>query len=413
MKKLLCIICIIGLIAGCSSPKSADDPAGSETTAAELDINNDPATVPAVTEPPTPPEPEYRTIRAVAVGDNLIHSSIYGQARRRAGENGGSADDYCFEWAYKNIRHLVEGFDLSMINQETLVNRVYPPANFPFFSTPPQLGDLMVEMGFNAFTIANNHTIDLKTSGLLASLDYWDEKIAYNDIAVVGAYRNIEDRSNIRTLEIGGLTVSLLGYTEHLNGLRLPADTIIEIGDSKDLDRMEEEIRRAKEISDVCVVFLHWGAENADRIQDYQREAARRMVDAGADIVHGTHPHVLRDMEYMEREDGSRAIIMYSLANFISSQDIPQTMISGIVTFDITVSTATGAVVISEVLLTPIITHYDGFHRDVRLYPLSEYTREMAGRHGVRQFGEFNYDYIIRTIRRTVSEEWLPANWDE
>ncbi|MDR2558819.1 MAG: CapA family protein [Oscillospiraceae bacterium] len=365
-------------------------------------------------EPELPPE--YITIRAVAVGDNLIHSSIYNQANIRAG----GGDNYDFAPAYERIRHLVEGYDLSMINQETLVNNVYPPSNWPHFSTPGALGDLMIEMGFNAFTIANNHTLDINTSGLTASLDYWNGKIGQgHDIAVVGAYYDAGDRANIRTLDINGVVFSFLGYAESLNGLDSWLIPPVEVGrfSNAEMPVILAEIETAKTISDVCVVFLHWGTEDWDQIEEYQRVAAQAMVDAGADIIHGTHPHVLRDVEFITREsDSTQALVMYSLGNFISSQIVPQTMICGIFAFDIIVNKETRTIEITDLRITPVITHYESGHTNVRLYPLAEYTRELAAVHGIESHPSFshtyhgglwNYDYIYEVLKRTVRPEFL------
>lgn len=390
-------------------PYVGDDAPGVPFNESEPDVGDD--------VPDVPTEPEYITVSAVAVGDNLIHSSIYSQANTRAG----GGDDYDFAPAYEQVRHLVEGYDLSMINQETLVNRVYPPSNYPNFSTPAQLGDLMLEMGFNAFTIANNHTLDLHTAGLITSLDYWNEKLAQgHDIAVVGAYYDAADRAVIRTLEINGVTFSFLGYAESLNGLDswlVPPVEVGRFGSGAVMELMLAEIEAAKAISDVCVVFLHWGTEDYDQVENYQREAAQRMVDAGADIIHGTHPHVLRDVEFIEREsDGTNALVMYSLGNFISSQIVPQTMICGIFTFDIIVNRETRAVEIADLQITPIITHYERGHTNVRIIPLTEYTPELAASHGIESHSAFShtyhgglwrYEYIYEMLKRTVREEFL------
>jgi poly-gamma-glutamate synthesis protein (capsule biosynthesis protein) len=165
------------------------------------------------------------------------------------------------------------------------------------------------------------------------------------------------------------------------------------------------------------VVFLHWGLEDWDQIEDYQRTAAQRMVDAGADIIHGTHPHVLRDVEFVTRQsDGTEALVMYSLGNFISSQIVPQTMICGIFSFDIIVNSQTRAVQIQDLQITPIITHYERGHSNVRLYPLVDYTPELAAVHGIESHSSFShtyhgglwsYDYIYRMLRRTVRDEFL------
>ncbi len=351
------------------------------------------------------PVPEYATVSVAAVGDNLIHSSIYKQAAARAGGAG-----YDFEYAYKNVETLIRRADMAVINQETLIcGDDYEPSTYPRFNSPPELGDHMLDIGFDVFTIANNHTLDKDADGLSACLDYWDSR---ENAVVCGAYRNAEDRADIRTADFGGITFSFLSYTESLNGLRLPAGSELSIGDAYDIDTMLEEIAAANEISDVTVVALHWGVENSEIISDYQRTTAKQLADAGADIIIGNHPHVLRDIEEIEREDGSVALCAYSLGNFISAQSVGQNLIGGILKFDVSIRTDENAApdeqpIIGNIELIPIITHYDGNYHDVRIYPLSEYTRELAESHGVKSMSKFGYDYIFEVLKRNINEKYF------
>jgi len=414
MRKLFVVLIVFAFVglASCADVPQEVVPAVADVTTPPPNPQTTTTTesAPPVTTTPEPepepePVPEFLTVRACAVGDNLIHSPIYQQAARRV-----DGDGYDFKPAYEHVMELIASFDLKMINQETLIcNDIFEPSNWPFFNSPVALGDFMIEMGFNVFGIANNHTLDKGMEGLYACLDYWEDRQEKHDIAVAGAYYDIEDRQKIRTLEINGIVFSFLSYAESLNGLDSWLKPPAEVGrfSTADMPVILAEIEAAKEISDFCVVFIHWGIEDWNRIEPYQRTAATQIVEAGADFILGTHPHVLRDIEYIEREDGTRGLVAYSLANFISAQSKPPTMIGGVLTFDITVHNETRAVEITDVLLIPTITHYDANYSNVRIYPLSEYTRELAAAHGVREFGTFGYDYIYNYIRDSVSEEYL------
>lgn len=359
----------------------------------------------ATTVTTTEPVPRFATVNIAAVGDNLIHSSIYKQANERAGGEG-----YDFEYAYENIKSIIREADMAIINQETLIcNDLFAPSTYPMFNSPTELGDHMLDIGFDVFTIANNHTLDKGTDGLTACLDYWDSR---ENAIVCGAYRNAEDRDNIRTGEFGGITFSFLSYTESLNGLSLPAGSELIIGDSKDVDTMVSEIQRAKEISDVCIVALHWGVENSDVISDWQRTVAKQLSEAGADIIIGNHPHVLRNIEEIEREDGSVTLCAYSLGNFISAQSVGQNLIGGILKFSVSIRVDENAdpgqrPIIGKIELVPIVTHYEGSYKNVRIYPLSEYTKELADSHGVRSMSKFGYEYIFDVLERNIDEKYL------
>lgn len=372
---------------------------GAETESVSV-LSEAPVTV---TEAETEPEPSYVTVSFAAVGDNLIHSSIYKQAEIRA-EDGG----YDFTYAFENAADLINQADIAILNQETLIcNGLYPPSTYPQFNSPPALGDHMIDIGFDVFTIANNHTYDKYEEGLIACLDYWDSK---ENVVAAGAYRNDEDRDDIRINEVNGVRVSYLSYTEHLNGFVLPDDTELIIGDALDTELMVEEITKASEISDICVVALHWGVENSDVISDSQRETAKILSEVGADVIIGNHPHVLRDIELLTREDGSQTICAYSLGNFISAQSVGQNLIGGALQFNITVpfnGNPDEKAEISDIKLIPIVTHYGADYSDVKIYKFSEYTPELADSHGVKAFGKFSYDYALSVLESNISEEFL------
>ncbi len=371
------------------------------TTVTTITTTEATTTTTAVTEP----EPEFSTVNISAVGENQIHSSIYKQAAARSTDGG-----YDFEYAYKNAVPLIRDADMAIINQETLIcNDKYEPSTYPRFNSPVALGDYMLEIGFDVFTIANNHTLDKNEDGLMACLDYWDSR---ENAIVAGAYRNAEDRANIRTGEFDGITFSFLSYTEYLNGLYLPEGSVMEIGDAFDVETIINEIAAAKEVSDVCVVALHWGVENSDVISDYQRSTAKQLVDAGADIIIGNHPHVLRDIEEIEREDGTTALCAYSLGNFISAQSVGQNLIGGVLNFDVTMRVDENAEenqrpIIDNIEFIPVITHYDGNYHDVRVYPLNMYTRELADSHGVKTMSKFGYEYIFEVLDKNISAKYL------
>lgn len=356
----------------------------------------------------TEPEPEFATVSIAAVGDNLIHSSIYKQAASRSADGG-----YDFTYAYENAVPLIRDADMAIINQETLIcNDKYEPSTYPRFNSPVALGDYMLEIGFDVFTIANNHTLDKNEDGLQACLDYWDSR---ENAIVAGAYRDAEDRANIRTGEFEGITFSFLSYTEYLNGLYLPEGSVMEIGDAFDVDTIVKEITAAKEVSDVCIVAMHWGVENSDVISDYQRSTAKTLVDAGADIIIGNHPHVLRDIEEIEREDGSIALCAYSLGNFISAQSVGQNLIGGVLNFDVTMRIDEKAEenqhpIIDNIEFIPVITHYDGNYHDIRIYPLNLYTRELADSHGVKSMSKFGYEYIFEILDKNISDKYLDTS---
>lgn len=358
-----------------------------------------PAVTTTVTEATKPPVPQDTVIHFTAAGDNLIHSSIYNQAQRRS-EDG----TYDFDFAYDNIRGLICG-DINLLNQETpIANDIFEPSTYPCFNSPTQLGDTMLDLGFDVFNHANNHILDRGAKGTNATLDYWASK---KGATVCGVYRNEEDMANIRTVERDGVVFSFLGFTEHTNGIKLPEDSELQVIYTSETDKIQSQIEAAAEISDFVVVSVHWGVENSHNVTDAQRNLAKSMADWGADLIVGTHPHVLQTLEWVEADDGRRVLTAYSLGNFISAQDVGNRMIGGVLDLNVRKDGATGKLFIESPKLIPVITHYDYGFSNVRVYPFKDYTAELASSHGVRQNSHFDYDFIMKTLTEIIPEEFL------
>ena len=91
---------------------------------------------------------------------------------------------------------------------------------------------------------------------------------------------------------------------------------------------MERQIKRAKEVADAVVVAVHWGAEDTHWVRDDVKELARKLVGWGADVILGSHPHTAETMEYIDRPDGTRGFVLYSMGNFMFDQQFDETVYS-------------------------------------------------------------------------------------
>ena len=356
-------------------------------------------------------EPVISTAVFKAVGDNLIHNTIYLQAQSRAtGEQ-----KYDFYPAYEKIAPPLEGADFAFINQETLLaSAVFEPSNYPKFNSPTEVGDTMRELGFNLFAHANNHALDMGVKGINATLDYWDNKEGLGeDFLVTGLFRDEADMNRVRVMEKNGISLALVAFTEHTNGLKLPDTVDNKIIYTKDIETIKRQIETAREAADVVVVSVHWGIENSHEVVDAQKELAQQMFDWGADIILGTHPHVLQPIEPMTSSDGTRkGYIIYSLGNFISAQNVPDNLVGGILEFAIEKNMDTGEISIGKPSLTPIVTHYEtAWQKNLTLYPLADYTDELADVHGVKTmrngYPSFSVEYIWNMLDDTIGEEYL------
>ena len=409
LKRLLLLAISMALafsLAGCAAEAANNavteitDSTSSPASAKE-DVTTTAATT-ALTEATTvqtePPEPDIRTVHIVCAGDNLIHSSIYNQAKRRAAAN--DEDGYDFDYVYEKIEKYLEGADIAILNQETIVTDELEPSDYPRFCSPADLGEKMIELGFNVISLSNNHILDRGEEGLLATLRFWD---SHDGIVRYGAYRDEEDMNNLRTLEVNGITFAFLGYMEHTNGLSLPSDSECEITYLSELELIEKQVRYADEIADVVVISPHYGKETINEQTESQLEVTRKLVEWGADLIIGTQPHTAQACTYIDKPDGTKSFVYYCLGNLVSAQSRDLTMVGILGDLDIVKNMDTGEVSIQNPKAIPIITQYGYNYSNIHIEPYATYTPELLEEHGCDGFDQDTIDYVLSFI----PEEYL------
>lgn len=354
--------------------------------------------------------PDPSTVRVVATGDNLIHSRIYTQAAEKAGGNG-----YDFSYTYQHIAPLVAKADFGVMNQETPLAASRPPSNWPLFNTPTQLGDHMVDIGFTVFNHANNHILDQGVSGALETISFWKSK-ADKGIILTGAYDGEEDMKEVKKHTVNGITFSYIGITEYTNGINMPQDAQLKVMNLADPYRTQSQIETeiqqviaaAKKESDVVCVFMHWQQEGNTQVTEGQRSFVKKLISWGVDVVYGSGPHVLQPIEYVDKPDGSKALVAYSLGNFISTEQKATNMCGGMLDITYEKNFETNTVSFKDVTFIPTVGHYNSSYNDIRIIPFSEYTPELANQHGVRQYqSQFNYEFAKNTFNTIISSEFM------
>lgn len=343
--------------------------------------------------------PEPTRVNFVSVGDNLIHSNVYLQAKNRGG------DHYDFTFAYEKIASVIERADIATINQETIIDSEREPSSYPQFNSPTELGEEVADMGFDVVNVANNHMLDCYESGLRNALTYWQAK---EGIVTTGAYLNEAQMNQVEQNEYDGVTFGYLGITQYTNGLSLPEGSELRYISTEDTDLIKQKIEAAAAVCDVVVVNVHWGNEYSFEPTDAQRTLAAQMVKWGADVIIGHHPHVLQPMEYMEKPDGGQALVVYSLGNFISAQDAAPRVIGGMVNYDVIKNHETGVVTVENAVFEPLITHYGYGFSNIQVIPYSQYSEELAASHGIRRdTPEFSLTYIQNLVKDIIPEEFI------
>lgn len=357
---------------------------------------------------PTPvPTPNLTKITFSATGDNLIHNGIYEQAKQRAEVAGNTG--YDFSYCYKELESFYKNFDINWINQETLITDILEPSTYPCFSTPGDMGRTLYDLGFRVFNLSNNHTYDKGATGIEATLEFWNNMP--NDAIICGLYEGEENYNKLVIQEKNGIKISYLAYTEHTNGIKTPSNAVANVIYTNELDIIKNQIQLARQNSDVVIVSVHWGVEGSHEITQNQINLANKMANWGADVIIGTHPHVIQNADWIETEDGRKTLVAYSLGNFLNAQSTADTMIGAILTFEIEKREVQQGEYITEIKnpkLIPTVNHYEKNYMNIRMYLMDDYTDELAQLHGVRtNFPGFDLDYIKTVVTNTIDSEFL------
>lgn len=243
----------------------------------------------------------------VAVGDILMHQDV-----KLAAEQ--APQGFPALWA--DLVPLFQGADLAFGNLETPVAPTTGRPGIPFqFNAPASLPAALRASGFTVLSTANNHAFDQGPKGVRETLD----RLRAERLVAIGSGEDRPRAEELQILERQGLKVAFLGFTDLFN-LDLNRKATEPWVRPLDLEPALAAVREARSRADLVVVSVHWGNEYQRQPTKRQRDIAKLLVAAGCDLLLGHHPHVLQPAELVEA-GGRKALVAYSLGNFISNQD--------------------------------------------------------------------------------------------
>ncbi len=345
------------------------------------------------------PTPEPVTLSLVAAGDNLIHSTVYLDAAKNAAQN--PERDYDFLPIYRFVADKIKEADIAFYNQETpLGGTVIGLSDYPCFNSPQELGEDMMTLGFDVVNHATNHILDRGEEGIGNTISFWKQ---HPEMTVLG----IDDGTypEIQYTQTKGITIAWLGYGYGTNGLTLPEGSPYSVRLIEE-ERICQAAREARQNADLVIVSLHWGNEYQMEPSMEQQALAGRLSRENVDLIIGHHPHVIQPVKSITRPDGKEMLIAYSLGNFVSAQDMANSMLQGML--EVEFSGVKGDMEVSYGKFIPLINHFDNGYCNFAVYPFSEYSPEIGATHGVRAFDPvFSYEYMDALIHNTVSDSFL------
>lgn len=262
-----------------------------------------------------------RQVTIAASGDVMIHRKVLDSAE--ATGNGFQDVFAALGDAITALQHS-EGGLVTLLNQETPLTEEYNPplnAETPVLGAPASLAKTLRSLGIDVVSFANNHAFDQTAAGLIDSLRTAREA----GLGTVGAGGTRESVLEPWITTRGGLRIGYLGAAGHVNGApgrhgRIQAH----VARLRQENSLLEAIRQLRRRVDLVVIAVHWSHDFVRHPHRSQRSLARRLVEAGADIILGTGPHVLQAVEGLPSSRGG-AIVAYSLGNVISNQGLRYT----------------------------------------------------------------------------------------
>ncbi len=258
-----------------------------------------------------------------AAGDVIPHDAVK-EAAAAAGE--GEAG-----WAalFSDVAYVFEGADFGFVNLETPVAPANSHGTKPFlFNAPVELPEALKASGIKIVSFANNHVMDQGWAGFAESLEH----LKQTGLLFAGTSDNAATAWQPVITEADGIKVGWLGMTRWLNGNRNPdkddqphVNFFPYPGEANGALGADEAtvlaaVKAARAQCDMLVVSLHWGVEYATAPRPEDVDLAHKIMDAGATVILGAHPHVLQPVETYKTQDGRNTIIFYSLGNFLSNQ---------------------------------------------------------------------------------------------
>ena len=369
---------------------------------------------------------EVTTATVLAVGDNLVQPSLLASGQSETGA-------WNYDSVYANLKSDIQAADIAMVNQETPFTTDHSAVSGTApYATPTEIGDALVNAGFNVVTSATALIDDNGSSMINETLNYWET--SHPDVTLVGIHKSQTSTNTAKIVEINGIKIAFLDYTFPAYGSQSgisdnSADTtgssassgsaatsssskgsMIDTFNTADV---AAAIKQAKASAD-CVIFsANWGKTEEPMPTEYEKEWANFLMEQGVDVVIGTNPNVLQPYGYLTDDSGHNMLIYYSLGNFVTGQETLKQLLGGMAAFTIqkTVDGDQTSIQIQDATLTPLVMHYNYDTPEYAPYKLDDYTDALASAHSVRQSigDEFSLENLQTKYDEIMSMNVTPS----
>ena len=353
---------------------------------------------------------EEKDISIVMVGDILLHMPVEESARDKDG-------NYNFDAIFANVKDEISGADIAIVNQEVIIGgEELGISGYPAFNAPYEVGDALVNAGFDVICHGTNHALDKGKKGIVNACNYWKEK--HPDIAVVGINADEDEYRNVAIIEKKGIRIAVLNYTYGTNGISMPKDMPHAV-DMLEKDKVIADLKYAEENADFTIVCPHWGTEYNLGTDNSQQNWTKVFREYGADLVIGTHPHVIEPVELLSDENISITnnrgngdmLVYYSLGNFVSwtnctGSGVSNRSVGGMAKVVLNAGNKSD-VSVKKYTVMAVVDHVTSAHNGVTVYPLKNYTTDLEKANEIRlQDPAFSAGYCRDLCNKVWGGHW-------
>ena len=253
----------------------------------------------------------YETLSMLVAGNVLIDRNIYRDAIVELNE-------YDFNYIFEDFKEKLENFDLKMYNQTSIIGgKALGLSTSPRYNSPEEIGDAMLNLGFNVVSLANFNSFDRGEIGIINSVDYWSEK----DVLYSGTYKT-EDQ-NLLTKEKDDLKYTMLSYTTKTN-FSLTKNHLVNIYSE---DKIKEDLEKIKDKTDLIIVSIFWEENIVE-----QRKISEYLASLGVDIIIGNNNKTIQPIDIIDD-----TLVIYSTGNLLSYESNVDNSTGMVVSFDINI----------------------------------------------------------------------------
>lgn len=246
-----------------------------------------------------------KTANILVMGDMIFHRPITNAAK--------TVDGYDYTNIFEEISHEIERADIAVANFEGTVNPNREISGFPLFNFPKETIRDLKKVGFDMLAMSNNHCLDSGVEGLIST----NKMAKENGLLTIGTY--VDENRELATCNVNGINIGFLNYTDTLNGMGSLVNNREYLVDTFATNNIVKDVEKLKESCDAVVAIVHWGNEYETIPNNREISLNKDLMEAGCDIILGSHPHVLQRYE-KNIVNGKEIYTMYSMGNAFSNQ---------------------------------------------------------------------------------------------